>query len=143
MAIKALQSYGRAHEGKKTPLDSARRTGLNDLVLLTGSRAEGSQKKTILFLKCLVLRRAGRTEVPSNIIPIINICRRRAPRTPSGERGAGRPANPARLCCTKPVNAASSSCSSSYLAPKGTELYNPAPLVTGRVYTKAVVPASS
>lgn len=147
MAIKELQSYRLAHEGRKTPLapppTAPERTGLYDLELLTESQVEDSQKKTtLLFPKCLTLRGAVRKQVHLNIIPIIKICHRSV--LSEVPRGAGESIylsimsraaeHPARLCCNKPGNTTSSSCSSSHLALKGTELYNPPPLVTSRVH---------
>lgn len=42
MAIKQLQSYRLAHEGRKTPLALPSTAGLNDLVLVNESRVEDS-----------------------------------------------------------------------------------------------------
>lgn len=152
MAIKELQSYRLAHEGRKAPLappsTAPERTGLNDLALLTESQVEDSRKKTtLLFPNCLTLRRAVRKQVHSDIIPIIKICRRSAVSEVPCSAGesiylwirSGAPEHPARLCCNKPVNT-TSSCSSSDLAPKGTELYNPPPLVTSRVHSRHLSP---
>lgn len=132
VAIKELQSYRLAHEGRKAPLapppTAPERTGLNDLELLNESQVEDSQKKTtLLFPNCLTLRRAVRKQVHSNIIPIIKICAAECcwlSAVSEASCGAGEsiylsimsgaPEHPAHLCCNKPVNIPSSSCSSSH-----------------------------